>query len=158
MSKHRFHGDAARFEIIAEFITNTYGKNIKYLADVAGGQGMLARQLNKRGYKAAVIDPRGWTLVGVPSRQVEYTADLADYYDLIVGLHPDEALRNVVASALVRPIVVVPCCNFWDRNRKLGRDALLVEIENYFKDNDVRFKKVTFDFDGPQNIGFVTDV
>jgi hypothetical protein len=27
---------------------------------------------------------------------------MADYYDVVVGLHPDEALGEVVASAVVR--------------------------------------------------------
>ena len=95
MSRNKFHGDPARFEALADLIVQTYGTSVKYIADVAGGQGMLARLLNKRGYEAEVIDPRGWTLVGVDSRKEAYRADMADYYDLIVGLHPDEALREV---------------------------------------------------------------
>ncbi|HMS92568.1 MAG TPA: hypothetical protein PJ993_03480 [Candidatus Saccharibacteria bacterium] len=117
---------------------------------------LLSRLLNKRGYEAEVIDSRGWTMVGVAGRKVEYAADMADYYDLIVGLHPDEALRPVVESAKTRPIIVVPCCNFWDKSKKLGRDALLDEIENYFKNNDIKFERVTFDFKGPQNLGLLT--
>ena len=95
-------------------------------------------------------------MVGVPNRKEEYSVDMADYYDLVVGLHPDEALLPVVESAEVRPIVVVPCCNFWDRSRKLGRDALLEEIETYLRDNDINFERVVFDFKGPNNIGVLT--
>lgn len=95
-------------------------------------------------------------MVGVNSRPEEYDADMADYYDLIVGLHPDEALKPVVESAKVRPILVIPCCNFWDRSQKLGRDALVAEIEAYFRKEGIRFEKVTFNFKGPQNIGFLT--
>ena len=155
-TKHRFHGDAARFDAVAKFVGDKYGKNVQYVADVAGGQGMLARQLNKAGYETEVIDPRGWTLVGVPSRQEAYIADMADYYDLVVGLHPDEALREVVASALVRPTVVIPCCNFWDKTIKLGRNALLDEIEKYYRKHNVNYERATFDFKGPKNVGFVT--
>ena len=50
---------------------------------------------------------------------------MAGYYDVIIGLHPDDALREVVNSARVRPVAVVPCCNFWLRDTKLGRDELL---------------------------------
>lgn len=155
-NRHKFHGDAARFEAIAEFVSKTFGKDVKYIADVAGGQGMLSRLLSKRGYEAEVIDPRGWTMVGVNNRQEEYSAEIADYYDLIIGLHPDEAIRPVVESAKVRPVLVVPCCNFWDRTKKLERDALLEEIETYFKENGIKFQRITFDFKGPQNIGFIT--
>ena len=151
----RFHGDPARFEEIANFISDHFGRDVRYIADVAGGQGMLSRLLNKHGYKAEVIDPRGWTLTGITSRQEEYLSSMADYYDLIVGLHPDEALHQVIESAKVRPVLVVPCCNFWDRTRKLGRDELLAEIEDYFTENKIPFTKVSFGFKGPNNRGFI---
>jgi hypothetical protein len=156
MPRHKFHGDAARFEVIADYIADHFGDKVKFIADVAGGQGMLSRSLNKQGYRAEVIDPRGWTMVGVDNRKEEYVANMADYYDLVVGLHPDEALRPVVESAKVRPVLVVPCCNFWDRSQKLGRNALLEKIERYLDENNIRYKKVTFDFKGPQNIGLIT--
>lgn len=152
---HKFHGDPARFEVIADYVHDRFGRSIRYIADVAGGQGMLSRCLNKLGYEAEVIDPRGWTLTGVGSRAEEYDANIADYYDLLVGLHPDQALRPVVESAKVRPILVIPCCNFWDRSQKLGRDALLAEIETYFRQNKITFERVVFDFEGPNNIGFI---
>lgn len=153
---HKFHGDPARFEVVADVISEYFGKDICYIADVAGGQGMLARVLNKRGYETEVIDPRGYTLTGVKPRAVEYLAEMADYYDLIVGLHPDQALRPVVESAEMRPVLVVPCCNFWDSTRKLGRDALLAEIEQYFRSNHVNYSRLEFDFEGPNNLGFIT--
>jgi hypothetical protein len=156
MARHKFHGDSARFEVVADYVTAHI--KAKFVADVAGGQGMLSRLLNKRGYEAEVIDPRGWTMVGVASRQVEYSADMADYYDLVIGLHPDEALRPVVESAKIRPVLVVPCCNFWDRSKKLGRNALLDGIEEYLCANNTQYEKVIFNFKGPQNIGFVTSI
>ena len=157
MVAHRFHGSPERFEVLADFIDQRYKGEIKHIADVAGGQGMLSRLLNKRGFEAEVIDPRGWTMVGVASRKEEYIANMADYYDLIVGLHPDEALRPVVESAKIRPVVVVPCCNFWDLSKKLGRDALLDEIEKFFRANGIKFERIIFDFKGPQNIGLITN-
>ncbi len=95
-TKHRFHGDPTRFGVVTKVINDKYGKNIHYIADVAGGQGMLARQLNKSGYEAEVIDPRGWTLVGVPNRKEEYTSDMADYYDL-ASTSPN--FRHLVSTA-----------------------------------------------------------
>ncbi len=154
-TKHRFHGSPERFEAVAEYIA-THFKDVKYVADVAGGQGMLSRLLNKQGFEAEVIDPRGWTMVGVKSRPEEYEATMADFYDLVVGIHPDEALRPVVESAKDRPILVIPCCNFWDKSQKLGRNALLEEIETYLRKNSIKFERVTFDFNSPQNIGIVT--
>ena len=65
---------------------------------------MLSRILNKKyNYQAEVIDPRHYQVVGVQNRQCEYVSDMASYYDLVIGLHPDEAVREVVESAKVRP-------------------------------------------------------
>jgi hypothetical protein len=155
MTRHRFHGDPARFDALAGFVGERF-PDARYVADVAGGQGMLARLLAKRhGLECDVIDPRGWTLKGVSHREVEYTADMADYYDLVVGLHPDEALRPVVESAAVRPVVVVPCCNFWSRSQRLGRDALVEAISVYHQQIGGTAEPVSFAFSGPKNTGLV---
>lgn len=155
--QHRFHGDANRFEVVAAFIYERYGRNIQYIADVAGGRGMLCRILQKKyNYECEVIDPRGWTLKGVDNRQVELDPSMAGYYDLIVGLHPDEATRAVAEAALVRPAVLIPCCNFWSEE-KLGRDELVEAIEDFYRQHHVRFERVTFEFKGPKNIGLVSE-
>ena len=154
---HSFHGAPERFEVLADFIASTYGRKIKYIADVAGGQGMLTRILRKKyNYEAEVVDPRGFTLVGVPGRKAEFSKDMADNYDLIVGLHPDEATRAVAEGALVRPAILIPCCNFWDRSKKLGREAMLEEISKFYDENNVEYKKVIFDFASSKNIGLVS--
>lgn len=154
--RHRFHGDTTRFEVVAAFIHDRYGHSIDYIADVAGGQGMLTRILNKKyNYTCEVVDPRGWVLKGVPNRKQEFDPTMASYYDLIVGLHPDEALRATAQAALVCPAIVIPCCNFWSEE-KLGRDALLDAIEQYYLEHRVSFERITFGFQGPKNIGLVS--
>src|SRR3990167_11548523 len=154
---HTFHGDPKRFEVVAEFVFETFKRNIKYIADIAGGRGMLTRILNKQyNYESIVIDPRGYTLVGVPNLNEEFSSENAPYYDLVIGLHPDEATRQVAKSALVTNTLLIPCCNFWDRSKKLGRDALIKEISKYYDEHNVKCKKVVLDFEGPKNIGLVS--
>lgn len=153
---HKFHGDPQRFEVLADFISERFGRNIKYIADVAGGQGMLCRVLNKHNYQAEVVDPRGWALKGVSNRPEEYNAEMASYYDLIVGLHPDEATKEIAKSTKIRPTILIPCCNFWDRSQVLGTKALLAEIEKYYQQEKIRYEKVIFDFAEPKNVGFIT--
>lgn len=154
---HKFHGDPARFEVIASYIAKNYTGTVKRIADVAGGQGMLCRILSKKyNFECEVVDPRGFALIGVKNRSEEYQADMADYYDLIVGIHPDEALKEVVYSAKVRPVIVIPCCNFWSKEETLGREALLDKIEEFYKENGIKYKRVTFDFSGPKNIGIIS--
>ncbi len=156
-TRHRFHGDPKRFEVVAAFIQERFGTTVRYLADVAGGQGMLCRLLRKKyNYDCEVVDPRGRTLQGVPSRSVDFKLSMADYYDLIISLHADEATRPVAQAALLRPVLLVPCCNFWS-DEKLGRDELLEAIENYYRQHQVAFERVTFPFKGPKNIGIVSE-
>ena len=153
----RCHGDDRRFEAVADFVAETYGRTVNYIADVAGGQGLLARLLNKKyNYRAEVVDPRGHTLTGVEGRACCYTAEMAGYYDLVIGLHPDEAVRPVVESALIRPILVVPCCNHWDSGQKLGSKELVAAICSWLAARGVEYNTVTFDFDGPKNVGIWT--
>jgi len=154
VARHRFHGDPERFAVVAGFVADRFPE-ARTAADVAGGQGMLARLLSKHhNIDAEVIDPRGWVLRGVSARVEEYSAAMAGYYDVIVGLHPDEALRSVVDSGLVRPVVVVPCCNFWMTDRRLGRDQLLDAVADHHEIVG-SVERVTFDFRGPKNHGLV---
>jgi hypothetical protein len=155
MTRHRFHGDPARFEVVARFVADRF-PSARYVADVAGGQGMLTRILRKRfGFEAEVIDPRGWALKGVPARALLYTPAMADYYDLVVGLHPDEALRSVVESAGRVSVLVVPCCNFWTRDTRLGRDELIAQISAFHSAVGGTSERVALEFRGPANHGLI---
>jgi hypothetical protein len=155
IGRHRFHGDPARFQVVADLVAARF-PDARCVADVAGGQGMLSRLLRKRhNVRSEVIDPRGWTLRGVPGRCEAFVADMADYYDLVVGLHPDEALREVVLAAGRRPVLVVPCCNFWSRTERLGRDALVESIREFHVAAGGAAEVVRLGFAGPYNRGLV---
>ena len=157
MARHRFHGDPARFDVLAAFVADRFGRSVHHVADVAGGQGMLARVLTKKhGYAAEVVDPRGWALRGVDAQESTFTPDDAEYYDLVIGLHPDEATRAVAEAATVRPVVLVPCCNFWDRTQRLGRDALVGAISEWYDAQSVEHEVVTLEFKGPMNLALVS--
>jgi hypothetical protein len=154
VTTHRFHGDERRFEVVADFVAARFPQ-ARSAADVAGGQGMLARILRKRhNIDCDVVDPRGWVLRGVSSRAEAYRADMASYYDIVIGLHPDDALPEVVNSAQVRPVVVVPCCNFWSPASKLGRDPLLAAIEKHHAGYGTT-DRVILNFRGPHNRALV---
>jgi hypothetical protein len=156
MGRHRFYGDPTRFQVIADYIADRYWRSVHYIADVAGGQGMLARILSKQyNYDCQVIDPRAWVLRGVTHQASAFDPAFSTYYDLIVGLHPDGALREVAQAALVRPVVLVPCCNFWS-DEKLGQADLLGAIQNFYQQHGVVYERVTFPFKGPKNIGLVS--
>ena len=151
------HGDENRFQVLAEFVYEHYGKSVKYIADVAGGQGVLSRILNKKyNYSSEVIDPRIYTIKGVEHRVAEYVSEMATYYDLIIGLHPDEATRPVVESAFYRPIIVVPCCNYWDNTRKLGSKAIAEDIALFYEQNNIEYKMEKLPMKYPNIVVYTT--
>jgi hypothetical protein len=154
--QHRCHGDPARFRVLADFVGQQFGGEVRFVADVAGGQGLLARELAKRHrFEVDVIDPRPGKLAGVHRRPEAFRSSMADYYDLIIGLHPDEATTEIVLAATCRPVVLVPCCNFWSDER-LGRDALLQSIERHYATAGVVSSRHRLDFKGPKNIALVS--
>lgn len=149
------NGSEERFEEIARFVYDRFGNSIKYIADVARGQEMLSRILSKKyNYDVEVIDPRHYQIVGVKNRECYYKSDMAGYYDLIIGLHPDGAIRDVVEFAKTRQVLVVPCCNFWDKTKKLGTKEMIVEISKWLDENKIKYEIITFKFKGPKNIEF----
>jgi hypothetical protein len=155
-SRHRFQGAPERFRAVADFIAARYGRSVRTIADVAGGQGMLARILAKRyGYTAEVFDPRPIVLRGVAHRAVPFDPADAPYYDLIVGLHPDQATRAVAVAARARPAVLIPCCNCWAPEH-LGQEALLRAIEADYDRHGVAHERVRFAFAGPKHVGLVS--
>lgn len=149
-TQNRCHGDETRFKVVAEFIYEYFGNSVTYIADIAGGQGALSRILGKKyNYECEVIDPRHYVLVGVKHREMLYSPEMASYYDLVVGLHPDGATRAVVESALEIPVVVIPCCNYWDKRRKLNTVAIADEIEGFYRANNVRYERLLLDMKYP---------
>lgn len=156
--KYDFHGDPERFQELANLISSKFGKDIQYIADVAGGQGMLSKLLNKKyNYISEVIDPRGWRIKGVPGREQIFNPDMASYYDLVIGLHPDEATRAVAISALFTKTILIPCCNFWDFQQRLGTVALVEAIEAFYKDNNVIYERIDLNIAGPKKIALITE-
>jgi hypothetical protein len=155
--RHPVYGDPRRFEVVADFVADRFSGRSRYVADVAGGKGILTRLLSKKGgFECELIDPRRTVLKGIAHRPETFEVEMADYYDLLVGLHPDGALRELGEAALVRPVVMIPCCNFWDDQRR-GQRELLEAIEGFYRAHSVRFERVVLDFKGPKNIGLVSE-
>jgi len=155
--QHLLYGDSRRFDVVADFVIGRFSGSAKYVADVAGGKGLLTRVLSKRGnFICELIDPRKTVLKGIRHRTEQFRAEMADYYDLLIGLHPDDALRELAKAALIRPVVLIPCCNFWDDQRR-GKEELLTAIEGFYRENSVSFERVALDFKGPKNIAIVSN-
>ena len=116
-------GDRRRFEILSDFIARNF--NPCSVADVAGGTGMLSYHLTTKGFDCTVIDPRKSDLpkdyrtkarrqgIQIKRRRTEFLHSMAKEFDLVVGLHPDQATENICIAGLKKKCVIVPCCYYW---------------------------------------------
>lgn len=111
-------GDRRRFEEAAKFIQRNYKRGLNIL-DVAGGSGELSKLLSTLGYHMTIVDPK-LTIAKNDCLKHSITTirklftmnfDISEY-DLVVGLHPDEATEIIIklCASFQKPFVVVPCC------------------------------------------------
>jgi hypothetical protein len=105
-------GDSLRFKVFANYIKTNFPK-VKSIADIAGGKGCLQVELRKLGYTVTTYDKRHVRISRNLSYKYAYFDNrVKDHYDLLIGMHPDEATDVIVTEAIKRniPFCVVPCC------------------------------------------------
>lgn len=106
-------GDARRFDVFATAISRRWPDRSLRIADVAGGKGGLRAALYRLGYESVVtIDKRSRKAHRPYYRYGLLTAETPCDFDLIVGMHPDEATDVLMDYAITHrlPYAVVPCC------------------------------------------------
>ena len=158
-------GDSRRFEVLAKFIMKNFVPCS--VADVAGGQGYLSFALTQHGYSCTVIDPRK-TNLSKKERQIarckniefrrlqkEFEPEMAYEYDLIVGLHPDQATEAICEAALIKSCIIVPCCQYWSGIENHGSPNLAETIRRKFRRNGVKWWETFLKMNG-KNLVFVT--
>jgi hypothetical protein len=129
LSAMKHDSDPTRFEKIANFIGSIF-PSVRTVADVGGGGGELAGLLALYfGYEVDVIDPEGKTSSLYTTRRRLFSPNMADNYDLIVGVYPDEATKDIVACATLKPVIIMPCCNYWDDSKIYTYGQLVDGIE-----------------------------
>jgi len=106
-------GDSRRFDLFAKLIKSTFPK-ARSIVDVAGGKGYLNLALLDLDYpKVTTYDVRvSGRIKGIEYKTKLFNSSAADDYDLIVGMHPDEATDHIIVEAGKRtiPFIVCPCC------------------------------------------------
>jgi hypothetical protein len=113
----RIMGDERRGTIFAQWIVRQFPK-AQNILDVAGGKGQLARKLANKKRNVHILDakPRfkGRDHPGISYQSVwfEDTTNVKGKFDLVVGMHPDEATGEIIRFAVKHyiPFAVVPCC------------------------------------------------
>ncbi len=100
--------------------------------DIGGGKGLLAYLLNQSGWQTTVIDPSPQLLkhkfkdlalgkqikltpeimAGVPHLSAPFTPDLAQDFDLLIGLHAHGSNLHIINSAKEyrKDFAILPCC------------------------------------------------
>ena len=109
-------GDSRRFDLFSKVIERNFPpKQYPYVADVAGGKGYLQTALRESGYNVTTFDKRKGKRNRPGRFQYQYRyfdEKIKDEFDLLVGMHPDEATDVIIVEAAKRnvPFVVCPCC------------------------------------------------
>jgi hypothetical protein len=112
-------GDRRRFDVFARFIANQVPKPIRgdvRVADVAAGKGALSFALREHGFTHITpFEPsprKGGQVRRLGIRAQLFTPEIARDFDLVVGMHPDEATDCILDGAAKAGImaIVCPCC------------------------------------------------
>jgi hypothetical protein len=107
-------GDPSRFRVFAKYIAAEFGPEAR-IADVAGGKGKLRASLHLLGYRSVTtIDTRRHLARGRRGeayRLFDWRSE-PGAYDLVVGMHPDQATDHLILFAGKHrvPAMVCPCC------------------------------------------------
>lgn len=146
-------GDNRRFKLVADFIDRNFPlPKYKRILDVAGGvKGFLTRELLKRGYDSTNIDLRA-SAGGI---RESYKKEMGVDYDLVVGLHPDSATEEICKTSLAKPIVLIPCCKFWEGVESHGSPNQAETVRRFFKRAKIIYRETVLKMRG-KNVVFWT--
>jgi len=109
-------GDPRRFDLFARLIKSIFSPTIyPLIADIAGGKGHLQTALREHGFKPTTFDKRAYRKdrPGRFNYRYRYFDDkINETFNLLVGMHPDEATDVIITQAAKRsiPFAVCPCC------------------------------------------------
>lgn len=117
-------GDPLRFTALADYIYEYFNTSTS-IADIAGSKGKLQVALRNRNFnKVETYDLEGFpSCSGLKITKELYRVSNPKSYDLLVGLHPDEATDHIILGALYKriPFVIVPCCKMPNAVPKLNK-------------------------------------
>lgn len=105
-------GDRRRFDVFARYIKSNFPGEQR-IADIASGKGYLQVALREQGYSYIVsYDKRKIRCNKIKTVYRLFDDKEKTQFDLLVGLHPDEATDVIITQAAKRkiPFVIVPCC------------------------------------------------
>lgn len=174
-SNHKRPRKAKKFRslIVANWLIKNY-KPCK-VADIGGGKGLLSYILNKNGWESEVIDPTYQTLPKkytdlekkkhkidenekVPFVTQGFQKNMAEKYDLLVGLHTHGSNINIieVAKEMNKDFLILPCCVIDEPIEKQPNINWRESLKKMALEMELPLKEVQFNFMG-KNIALYTD-
>jgi hypothetical protein len=145
-------GDPQRFKQFAQLITQQFPKQNK-IADIAAGCGELSYQLIRQGKQSTAYDCR-YSKLKPARKHIAYSFDFLKSkkeYELLVGMHPDEATEIIIKQASERkiPFVIVPCCpkTFYTKD-KIEKHKWLAHLRIYANKLKFNTRKLCLDIEG----------
>lgn len=107
-------GDSHRFSKFVDLIAYQFPNRDIRIADVASGNGGLQQELRQRKYTNIISwDKRKRNAKNRGIYKYGYfTKDCKEKYDLVIGMHPDEATDHIIMFCVKNkvPFVICPCC------------------------------------------------
>lgn len=162
---------------MADFIMSTYQKC--RVADVGGGKGLLSFLLNKEGWDCVVIDPFDQILkhkykdlkngkrvklsedeiVGVERVSAMFKKEMAEDYDLLMGLHAHGSNIKIIQSALEykKDFAILPCCVIDEPVEKVSGINWLNSLFDYATGLGLNPKKAILNFAGQRTVIYTTN-
>jgi len=134
-------GDSKRFTLFAQYIFKNFPiQKYTRIADIAGGKGYLQKELCKLGYIVTTYDKRHHHIKDsfLKFKYKYFDKNIKEEYDLLIGLHPDEATDVIITEAYNRkiPFVIVPCCTLPTITKYKGSsnyNSWILQLKTYAK-------------------------
>lgn len=106
-------GDSRRFDLFAKLIRKNFSPEFyPKVADIAGGKGYLQSALKDLGYTVTTFDKRRKRVLRSQYQYRFFDKNVKEEFNLLVGMHPNEATDVIIVEASKRgiPFVICPCC------------------------------------------------
>ena len=111
-------GSKKRFDLFSRLIHDVFTpKQYPSIADIAGGKGYLQLSLREKGFQNVTTFDKRKKNKRVSDQKIRFSyryfnEQIKEKFDLLVGLHPDEATDVIIMEAAKRriPFVLCPCC------------------------------------------------
>ena len=124
---------------LIKYIYKKYPPKIfKYIADVGGGNGDIAKKLIKKGYHVTIIDPKGKKISGGLLIKDKFLIKDSLNFDLLIGFLPCGGTKKLIRAGKYKPVVFTPCkCKkHWNIGKNSQKDVR-DEMKKYAKKHNI---------------------